>query len=60
MFPITSDLKLSNTYMAISDNVGDPKIFNEQGLTGTDPIMTGKQIVDLKFSSYILNKNMGG
>lgn len=60
LFPITEDLKLSNTYIGISDNNGNPAYKNEQGVTSTDPMMTGKQIVDLKFDQYILNQNMGG
>ena len=46
--------------MAVSDNTGNPIYFNEQGLDNTDPKMTGKQIIDLKFTSYVLNKYMGG
>ncbi len=59
-FPITSNLRLKDTYIAISDQLGDPKFFYEQGLISGNPSMTGKQIVDLKFNSYILNKFMGG
>ena len=59
-FPITSDLRLTKTYMGISNELGNPAYFYEQGLVSGDPTMTGKQIVDLKFNSYILNKYMGG
>lgn len=62
VLPITSDLRLSNSYFAVSNNLGDPGWFYEQGLLANkdDPVMTGKQIIDLKFSNTVLNKVMGG